>query len=405
MPIASGVAKQVVVKKESVWGTAPGASGAKYLRRVTSDLSLAKQTYESNEIRSDYQVSDMRHGVRSVTGSIDGELSPGSYQDFMASALRRLFTSITAVTGVSLTIASLGGGLWTVTRAAGDWLTSGFKKGCVARITAGSVNALNLNKNLVIVAVTSTVLTVMVLNGSQLFAEGPIASCTVSGQGAKTYAPLTGHVDESYAIEHFFSDVAQSELHLGCKVNQIDVAMPPTGMATIKTAFMGRDIQTATSAYYTSPTAASTSGVLAAVNGAVSANGAIVALLTGMNFTINGNMSAEPVVGSNVYPEIFEGRVRVNGQMTVFFQDAVFRDYFINETEVDIVVALSSSNAANADFMSFAFPRVKAGGASKNDGERGIVQTIPFTALLPTTGGSGFDREQSTLQIHDSLAV
>jgi hypothetical protein len=45
------------------------------------------------------------------------------------------------------------------------------------------------------------------------------------------------------------------------------------------------------------------------------------------------------------------------------------------------------------------------GGASKNDGEKGIVQTIPFKALLPTTGGSGVANEQSTLAIHDSLAV
>jgi hypothetical protein len=77
MAYATGVAKQLTYKAESTWGTVPAASGAQALRRVTSNLALKKQTYQSNEIRPDYQVSDMRHGVRSVEGSISGELSPG----------------------------------------------------------------------------------------------------------------------------------------------------------------------------------------------------------------------------------------------------------------------------------------------------------------------------------------
>jgi hypothetical protein len=90
---ATGVAKQLRYKAESTWGTAPGASGAQLLRRVTSTLDLKKQTYRSNEIRSDYQVNDMRHGVRSVEGTINGELSPGTYKDFLAAAVRKAFVA------------------------------------------------------------------------------------------------------------------------------------------------------------------------------------------------------------------------------------------------------------------------------------------------------------------------
>lgn len=94
MPIATGVSKLLVVKKETSWGlNPPGASGGVYMRRVSSDLSLTKQTYESEEIRADFQVADFRHGVRQVAGSIDGELSPGSYQLFLAAATRKLFAS------------------------------------------------------------------------------------------------------------------------------------------------------------------------------------------------------------------------------------------------------------------------------------------------------------------------
>jgi len=100
MPFATGVAKQLRYKKESTWGAAPGASGAQLLRRVTSDLSLSKETYQSGEIRSDYQIADYRHGVRSVAGTVNGELSPGTYSDFVGSALRRNFAAVSALTGL-----------------------------------------------------------------------------------------------------------------------------------------------------------------------------------------------------------------------------------------------------------------------------------------------------------------
>jgi hypothetical protein len=403
MANASGVAKLVIAKKEATWGVAPGTGSAQYLRRVTSDLSLVKSTYSSNEIRSDYQDVDFRHGMRTVTGSIDGELSPGTYEMFMAAALRKAFAAVTAVSGLTLTVAASGTN-YTITRSTGDFLTSGIKVGMVVRATAG-LNALSLNKNLFVLALSSTVMTVLVLNGTALTVEAGVAACTITVPGMKSYVPLTGHTDDSFAIEHWFSDIAQSELHLGLKVQSMAFNLPPTGMATIKTAFLGKDVTTGVAAYYVTPTAALTSGVLAAVNGAVMVNGTPIAMLTGLNFTINGNMSTEPVVGSNSAPEIFEGRVLVDGQMTAYFQDATMRDYFLNETEVSIAAALTTGSLGTADFLAFSFPRVKMGGASKNDGEKGIVQTIPFKALLPTTGGSGVANEQSTLAIHDSLAV
>ena len=180
MPAASGVFKQLTYKTELTYGTAPAASGAQSLRRVTSDLNVTKDTYQSNEIRTDQQMQDMRHGVRRVAGTINGELSPGTYADFMAAALRRDFAAMAALTGLSITIA--GSGPYTLTRSAGDFLASGIKKGDIVRLTAGSFNAANLNKNLLVTAMTSTVLTVRVLNGSALVTEGPIASATEIGR-------------------------------------------------------------------------------------------------------------------------------------------------------------------------------------------------------------------------------
>jgi hypothetical protein len=404
MPIATGVAKQLRYKLESNWGAAPGTGSAQLLRRVSSDLALRKQTYESGELNSHYQRVDFRHGVRSVEGAINGELSAGTWKDFFAAAVRRAFTTVSAITGASITVAGVGP-TYTLTRGAGSWLTDGIKAGQVVRLTAGSFNAANLNKNLLVLAVTSaTVLTVMPLNGVALVAEGPVASSTLTVPGKVTFAPATGHTDQSFAIEHWHADVALSELFLGCKVNELSIGLPPTGMGTIGLQFLGKDMTTAGSAYYVTPTAETTTGILAAVNGLLVAQGGAIALVTGLNLTLRGNMSAEPVVGSNVYADIAEGRITVDGQATALFESATLRDYFLNETEVSLVAALSASPAANADFLSFALPRVKFGGAAKDDGDKALVQTLPFTALYNHAGGTGQGTEQTTLYVQDSQA-
>lgn len=402
MTIAAGVNKQLVYKKETTWGTAPGATGAQYLRRVTSNLDLEKDTYSSNEIRTDGQVSDFRHGVGKVAGSINGELSVGTYNDFFAAALRKDFPTA-ATTGAVITIAVTGTGT-EFTRSSGSFITDGFKLGDVVSAT-GFTEANNNDHYAMITSLTTTVMTVATLDGVVLTDEAEGDSVTVALVGKKTFAATTGHTDDSFSIEHWFSDISQGELYRGCKVESIAVGLPASGMATIDIPFMGKGRTNDTSAYYTSPTDPGTDPVLAAVNGFIYVGGTAVALITGMDFTINTGLSAEPVVGSNEYPAIFRGRVTVEGNMSVYFQDATFRDYFDNETEFSIYAVFKGDSTANPDFTSFVMHRVKAGGSSKDDGEKGIVQSMPFTALLNGNGGAGQTTENTTISVQDSQAA
>lgn len=404
MPSASGVFKTLAYKAETTYGTAAGASGAQYLRRVTSDLGLSKDTYQSQEIRTDQQMQDMRHGVRRVQGTINGELSPGTYAAFMAAALRKDFVAVSAMTGLSITIAASGSN-YTLTRSTGSFLTAGVKRGDIVRLTAGSFTAANLNKNLLVLAIGSaTVLTVRVLNGSSLTTEGPIASATITMPGKKTWAPTSGHTNQSFSIEHYFSDITQSELYTGCQPSTLDIQLPASGLATLGIGIMGQGITAAGSQYFSSPSAATTSGLLAAVNGILAIGGTPVAVLTGLTLNVQSNRSGEPVVGSNVVPTLFPGRILVSGQATAQFDSVTLRDAFINESEFELVSAFSTDNTAASEFLSIALPRVKANGHQLNDGEGGLIATIPFQALLPSSGGSGSANELSTIAIHDSLA-
>lgn len=403
MPTASGLFKQVAFKKEVTYGVKPAAAAAQLLRRVSSDLSLNKDTYQSEEIRPDYQISDFRHGVRKAEGSVNGELSPKTYSEFIGAALKRDFTAGVTAAAVSLTIAGAGP-TYTVTRAAGSYLTDGFKVGSVIRLSVGSLNAANINKNLFVVALTATVATVIVLNGVAMVAEGPIAGSTVTEIGKKTFIPQTGHTDNSYSIEHFYGDLVQSEVFTGCKPSSLAIDLPPTGMATINMSFMGKDMEVASAQYFTSPTAVTTTGVLAAVNGVVRGGGATLASLTGLSINIDAAQTGEAVVGSNTVPALYSGRVIVTGSFTAYFDSVAMRDAFLNETEIELLGAFTTDNTATADFLAFSLPRIKLGSASKDDGETGLIQSFDYQALLNNAGGAGVATEKTTIVIQDSQA-
>lgn len=390
MSKARGVSRKIAYKKESTWGTIPGATGAKYIRRVTADFNLTKETYSSNEINPTFMMTDFRHGVRSATGSISAELSPNSYSDFIGSVLARDFATAATATGLSLVITASGTN-FTVTRATGSWLTDGFKVGTVVRITAGTgAAAVNLNNNALIVSITALGLVVQVLSRFSFVPDPAITAATVATIGKTTYVPKTGHTNDSYTFENWFSDIGQSEVYTGLKVGSVSVSLPSTGLVTSDFSLMGKDLtQTGTSQYFTTPTDATTTGIFAAVQGALILNGQAGACITDASINIERAQEAAQCVGSNNASDIFVGGINVSGSLSAYFSDGVIRDYFANETPVTVVIALTTSTEKNADVITFVLPKVKLGSSTISDNQNGLVQAIDFTSLLNdvTTGG------------------
>ena len=401
MPISKGTAKQVGYKKETTFGVLAGTTSAKLLRRVTANFNLTKETYESAEIRTDRQVADMRHGVRSADGTLNGELSSASYADFMGSVVGKDFVTVTLGSAVQTTVTAVGS-VYTLVRATGSWLTDGLKVGMVVRTTGLTATGDN-SKNLLVASLTATNAVVVPLNGSTMTAQPTATSVTVTSPGKQTFVPATGHTDDSYTVEEFYADIAQSEVYTGMKVNSLAVQLPATGLTTIDVAFAGKDLtQTGTTQYFTSPTAQGTTGIFAAVNGVMLVQGAPVALITSADFTIERATENATVVGSNSTADIFTGRIRVSGNMSVYFQDATFRDYFNAETPVSLVLSVTADSSATANFVAFTLPKVKLGSFTKDDTELGLTASTSFQALLNDVTTAGLPA--TTIQIQDSAA-
>lgn len=402
MTIAAGIEKVVGIKRETTAGMIAGASGAQLLQRVSLNIALNKDTYSSARKNSTAMKSDMRHGVRRVLGTLDDELAPGATKMAMEAILRKDWATA-ATTGAITTVAAAAGPPGTFTRSSGSYFTDGFKVGDIVRWTGWATTGANNNtRNYQITALTALIMTVRGTNNEVVAAKaaGDSVTCTVVGK--KSYIPNTGRTDYSHTIEEWYADIAQSERYVGCKFSSMKVTMPTTGMATISYTIVGLDLQTGTAAYFTSPTAVISTSTVAAVNGTMRVSSTDVAVLTGLEFTLDWGTQGEPVVGSNVLPALVHGEASLTGSFTAFFEDATLRDLFVNETEASLTAVLTTNNTITADFIGFTMPRIKVGGAAKQDAATGIVQTFPFESLYDSTGAATTGTDATILSVQDS---
>src|SRR5882672_2512109 len=152
MTIGQGTNKITVIKKQTALGSPASGAGGQILRRVTHIPTKSVAMYDNNEIVSHRQDLDSRQGLQTVTTKLSGLLSPGTYKLLEATSLRKDFVA-GATTGVltNVTAATTAGAAGTFTRAAGSYLTDGFKRFDVIRWTgwAGGSATNNNTHNMV----------------------------------------------------------------------------------------------------------------------------------------------------------------------------------------------------------------------------------------------------------------
>lgn len=397
MPLVSGVEKRVVIAKESTWGTKPAANTGREVRRVTAEFNKERATFQSNEITSTAQTSDMRSGTDNITGGLNCELSPNSYTDILASLLRG-----TWVAGATVTATTIAAAAGKFTRSAGSWLTDGFKVGDLVTVSGFTTTATANNKQWLVSAVTSTDLSVVEREGEAVVVKAAGDSVTVAVAGKKLAIPLTpaSRTDDSYTVEEYFAAHGDAYITTGVKFGSAAISVQPNQMATINFGVMGRTQTVQTGAYFTSPTAPTTTSVLAGSKGALLVDGVRVATVTGLSVDLTGNMETSLVIGQRQAADVALGRIGATGQFTAFFEDKTIYQKFDAETEVSLVFWLEGDAGESVVLK---FPRIKLSGANRDDKETGnIIQTVPFTALLPKTNTNV---EQSTVVIQDTLVV
>jgi hypothetical protein len=403
MAFASGPGKVLSVNEEVTFGTLVAAGGVS-LDRTSSTVDLTKDKYTSAAIRSDYQIAVSRHGMQKAGGDISGELNPGLYTRLIQAHVRRDFVA-GATTGAVATISTTN---TTFHRSAGSFFTNGFKVGSVVAATGFTTGGSAVNsKRVILTGVTASDLTCLNMDGTAT-TFGTIAAgdtVTISEIGNVTYMPASSHTDKSFSIEHWYSDITQSEPFVGCKINTMDVTVPTTGLIGVKFGVLGQKLTSRpTTQQLTSPSTPTVGRGLVSASGLILVQGAAVGYLNSINFQTSNQQSVDGVVGSNYTPFVWQGTFIGSGSLTAFFQDATFRDYFVDETEISIIVLLTDRSGTSAEFLCASMPRVKINGATKDDKQSGGLKlTGNFEFLRNTSGGSGTNSEDTTIRWQSSL--
>ncbi|CAB4169190.1 hypothetical protein UFOVP1516_78 [uncultured Caudovirales phage] len=406
MSIAQGINKVLVFFKQTglgVPGTVGAHTGSQAMRRETGIGKLTMASFANTELTTFQQSTGKQHGLRSATYALSGLLSPNTYSTLFSSLLRKLFTATTALTGLGLTIAGTAGA-WTATGT--GFLTGGLKIGDIFRITtATGLNADNLNKNFLISNLTATVITFTVVNGTTI-TTGTGTACTITIPGKKCLAPLTGQTQEYWTIEEWQTDIAQSELFTDMVMGSADISLPSSGNTTCAFNLAGLNRTTGATQVLTSPAAVTTTPILTAVQGDIIVNGVAVANITGATIKIDcaaANMGG--VIGTNFAPDVQRQVISVSGQLTAFYQDGVMPGYFDASTPINVVIVVATDGTAASDFVSFSMSSVILDGDDKDDGQKGIVRTYPFTARMNPNGGTALANDQTIISIQDSQAA
>jgi hypothetical protein len=416
MSLAEGVSQTLIYKAyasgaitantEEDTSTAPGASGAQVLRRVSSTLNLAVDPYQSAEVRKDRQIADYRHGPRRVQGAISGELSPKSYFPFIEAVHRDTSVAELEVDQDDHTSLTADKDASTFTVGSGDLVTSGFHVGDVIRITNLATATTNNNVNFTIKNISGSSNVTMTVTPAPLADASAETTFTITRPGKTTIVPSSSFVSRKFAIEHNAEDLDISRLFTECRASSYSISVPATGMATCDFGFMGRNMKVLSSSnapYFSSPTDASTTGTLTSVNGMLLAAGSKSGVVTGIDLGMDLSPSAAIVNGQNFPAEIFLGRANMTGTVTAYFDSATLINDFLNETDIALQVVLTTTTDDDSPFVSVYLPRIKFSDANLQlQGEGGQTISLPFQALLENNAATG--EVVTTVRIQDSEA-
>jgi hypothetical protein len=401
MTVASGILKTLAWKKQTGLGSPASGSGGTAGRRVTSLFTAPRDTFESNEIVAHHQSTGVTYGLHNASGSINGELSAGSYDELIASLLEQDMTAGINSTALSVTYGGTAGA-WTAARASGSFLTDGFKIGDIIRASGGS-EAANNARNFLITNVVALTITFIALDGAAVTA-GASTTTTLTVTGKKSFVPSTAHEKDYYTVEEFYSDISKSETFEDCRMASLAVNLPATGNATVSMEMIGLSRELGNAQVLTSPTS-STTAIMNATNGRILVGGSVQTVATSITINVaNGAANAGAVIGSNYGADVTTGRIRVSGTLTAQFDSTTLQALYDGETTTDISIVLLADGTAASDFVAFSIPRVKLTGDAPDDGEKVIIRTYPFTAEYNATGGTGVSREQTIISYQDSAA-
>ena len=365
--------------EETVFGQTPGGPPKfKNLRLTSENLRPESESRNSQEIRSDRQLSRVKRVDLSAAGSVSFEQSYGAYDDWFQAALQSTdWTTSPEDTG-SATLQSIASDN-SFNESGATWQTDGWAAGMWLKSTGWTDPA--CNGIFKVSSVPSE--TKMIVTGGTLVDEGPTAGRQLV-QGAEI---TNGTTLKTYAIEREYTDLTNIfAIYNGMAIDQFALNIAVREFVTGSFTFVGKtETSAAATAGDGSPTAAPTDDTHSAVDDVLSIlEGQASQGALSLSFTLNNNMRARTQIGSLGAISVVGGTIEVTGTVTYYFETHALFDKFLNQTESSLAVVFQDQNSKT---YVVDFPRVRYTSGQRVAGGQNtdIIAELGFSAYMHGT--------------------
>jgi hypothetical protein len=378
MPFADTARSQLYYLEEVTWGTTPAAA-LKAMRFTGETLNFSIDTKQSNEIRSDRQITDLIRTDAQPGGNINFEVSYGAPDDLLAGAFYNAWLTATNMTGS--TFAAVSGSPDSFTDSANGFITGNIKAGQWIR-TSGFTNPAN---NGFFQVLTVAAGTITVKGETALVNESAAAGRTIKGQTLRN-----GVTAKSFSMEVAFADVTKFKAFTGMRVNTMALNLTAGEIMTGVLNMLGKgSALNAVTISTGGPVAAPTADVLNAVNNVayISEGGALFAgKLKEFSVNLDNKLRQQKAVSVLGNAGIGAGRATVTGKLSAYFEGLASDLYskYIVGTETSL--SFRFTDAANNNYI-LTLPRVKLtkGELTAGAADQDVMADIEFQALRHPT--------------------
>jgi len=365
---------QLAYVEESAFGAQETGSALQILRYNNESLSHDMATVVSEELRSDRQISDIVRVGLSASGDITFELSYGSHDTLLKSALlssgwsteRKVTNSVSiSASSVDNSFNDAGSGFGNF--SAHQWI-----------YVTGFANAAN-NGFFKLASATAAKLTV---STGTLVTEAASENITVQMGSQIT----NGTTLDSYNFEKDFKDLSNVlALFKGMCINSLTLNIPADGIITGGFGFIGSAEEALTATGGSEYTAVTTTKVMTGANHVpeILENLSDIAILD-LSLSLNNNLRTRMQVGTLGVASIGVGSIDLTGSLTLNLANATLYNKFLNQTVTSIALAVRDT-VGNGYVIELPAVKITSGKRSAGGINTDVIGEFEFKAYMDST--------------------
>ena len=361
------------------------------VQRMTGETLNYNLTYtNSEEIRSDRQLSDLVQTQASVSGDQSVEWSAKSFDPLLQSVMGEVYNAFTAayvpadaVAATDSTMTSAGTAFVITNLVLGQWI----------KLDLGTVQPLN-NK---FVQLSKTV---AATTGTLTFEGTPLTTATIDVDLQITESEVlrVGTTEKSFTIVKTLNDTVPVTYftYIGMRVTKLSLNFSVGSILTGTFSFLGESAEVDTTIPTGTPgneTAASTTDVMNSVSDIANIwldDVISTSFFNNLTLDIDGALREQQAIGTLGSIGIAQGRFLIGGSISIYFEDKALYEKYVNATAFSIAFSVEDA-AGNAYIFTMGKCKFESNTTNASGNDTDVMMDGTYKALL--------DSVTTTLQI------